>query len=483
MRRVIACLSAVALLLGTVGGAAANAPIKEADHVRDAACSGVSTTAGSVEFYGMVSDQYGPDGYFDVWAGEPYASELLMTRDYDRDISVAFDSGTVSMAVPLVTPDDGQPAGEAVVSGTLTAVDTYSWNDRFKDGNSHFRDTGTGTAFVFTGTVTLPGTSPVSIGPDNCGGSDTTTSGFQTQPHARVASFTSTSGSCSLTNGASATADVFIDVLDGFVSINATVVSGEAQIGTSGGGPMDAVGRASFTLDEYDLDTGVISGAGSADVSLASSGETIDYTLRASNSVRRVTGSALDAAGTLSTSLGDFDLDPCIVAATQAKEIISPSSGPKPGGKRPVNDLPAGALVTASGYRGTLATRGAERPSEADYPCLTFPDPFGGSLTVPAEFTVWYTLAGTGTPITVDTAGSDYDTVVGVYTGSPGSFTSVACVDDVPLQPVGRTLQAAVTFDTVAGTTYWIQIGGLNESDPSFVSPNVPYGTLKLAVR
>jgi hypothetical protein len=58
-----------------------------------------------------------------------------------------------------------------------------------------------------------------------------------------------------------------------------------------------------------------------------------------------------------------------------------------------------------------------------------------------------------------------------------GGFAPVpgACVDDVSVQPIGRTLQAAVTWDTVAGTTYFVQIGGFPDS--------FAYGNLRVAVR
>jgi len=54
--------------------------------------------------------------------------------------------------------------------------------------------------------------------------------------------------------------------------------------------------------------------------------------------------------------------------------------------------------------------------------------------------------------------------------------------DNTPLQPFGRTLQTSVTFPTTVGTTYWVQIGGINESvfgDDT----NVPYGNLRVRVR
>ena len=63
------------------------------------------------------------------------------------------------------------------------------------------------------------------------------------------------------------------------------------------------------------------------------------------------------------------------------------------------------------------------------------------TFEVPFGFTAWWTFNGTGGQVTIDTAGSTFDTVLAVYTGSPGSFTQVACVDDVSrsdVQPPGE---------------------------------------------
>jgi hypothetical protein len=81
-------------------------------------------------------------------------------------------------------------------------------------------------------------------------------------------------------------------------------------------------------------------------------------------------------------------------------------------------------------------------------------------------------------PITVDTTGSSFDTVMQAYTLGAGAFSFVpnACDDDVPQVPFGRSLQAAVTIPTVVGTTYYFQIGG-------FPDTQYPYGNLKVAVR
>jgi len=70
---------------------------------------------------------------------------------------------------------------------------------------------------------------------------------------------------------------------------------------------------------------------------------------------------------------------------------------------------------------------------------------------VPFGHTAWWTFTGSGGDVTMDTAGSDFDTVVGVYVLNGGAFEQVGCVDDVfdPETEEG-SLQAAITV-TFAG--------------------------------
>jgi subtilisin family serine protease len=66
--------------------------------------------------------------------------------------------------------------------------------------------------------------------------------------------------------------------------------------------------------------------------------------------------------------------------------------------------------------------------------------------------TVWYAYTPTyNQVINASTSGSNYDTVLGVFTGSPGSFTSVICNDD----SAGTGSVSAVSFNASAGTTYY----------------------------
>ena len=72
---------------------------------------------------------------------------------------------------------------------------------------------------------------------------------------------------------------------------------------------------------------------------------------------------------------------------------------------------------------------------------------------------IWYraTFTGNGT-VRADTFGSDFDTELGVYTGSAvGGLTQVACNDDV-----AAILQSDVGFAAVAGTTYYFRVGGFH---------------------
>jgi hypothetical protein len=77
------------------------------------------------------------------------------------------------------------------------------------------------------------------------------------------------------------------------------------------------------------------------------------------------------------------------------------------------------------------------------------PDCFGQGATV------WYSFTPT-TDLRVDanTLGSDYDTTLSVYTGTPGALTQIACNDDA-----AGSLQSRVRFDATAGETYFFMVG------------------------
>jgi hypothetical protein len=102
-------------------------------------------------------------------------------------------------------------------------------------------------------------------------------------------------------------------------------------------------------------------------------------------------------------------------------------------------------------------------------------DPFA-SCAPPSGHTVWYSLtAATDTNILATTFGSDYDTTLSVYTGTPGDLTEVACNDDT-----AGSLQSAVIFTATAGTTYYLMAGSFGETSGGTLVLNVEETDLEL---
>lgn len=67
--------------------------------------------------------------------------------------------------------------------------------------------------------------------------------------------------------------------------------------------------------------------------------------------------------------------------------------------------------------------------------------------------TVWYAYtASTDQALTVNTFGSNFDTVLGVYTGTRGALVAVGCNDDFDAP------QSSVTFSAIAGQTYYVMV-------------------------
>jgi hypothetical protein len=183
-------------------------------------------------------------------------------------------------------------------------------------------------------------------------------------------------------------------------------------------------------------------------------GEVIHTTRRSQYGFAKGTAQSLSFEGTLSVPAvgATFDLAGCSGLKQDQHFVFTNPQGPKPGGTPPVNDTPEGAIALAPGARESTKTGGAALPPEE--PC--FPDPEFGDVF---GRTVWYSVTGTGGPITVDTAGSNFDTVMAIYT-KDGDFSLVLCVDDLFDGQIQTSLQAAATIETDPGVTYYVQIGG-----------------------
>jgi hypothetical protein len=129
----------------------------------------------------------------------------------------------------------------------------------------------------------------------------------------------------------------------------------------------------------------------------------------------------------------------CGKAALNLTQIVPPSN----------DNFASATVLTGSSVTWSGTNVGATR--EAGEPSLL------GNRGGASVWLVW-TATTTGT-VRMSTAGSNFDTMLAVYTGDNlSSLTAVAANDDVSF----RNLSSALTLNVVAGQTYRIQIDGYN---------------------
>ena len=127
---------------------------------------------------------------------------------------------------------------------------------------------------------------------------------------------------------------------------------------------------------------------------------------------------------------------------------------PPPSPTPPANDNFANAQ-TLIGCAGSVTGTSFGATSEAGEPSH---DPTDTSSLSP-NHTVWYSWqAPASISTTITTAGSDFDTILAVYTGTTlGSLTRITFNDDVQN---GVIHTSSVTFNATAGTVYMIAVDG-----------------------
>ncbi|MGC2800270.1 MAG: IPT/TIG domain-containing protein [Candidatus Acidiferrum sp.] len=139
----------------------------------------------------------------------------------------------------------------------------------------------------------------------------------------------------------------------------------------------------------------------------------------------------------------------------------------------PVNDNFANAInITSFTYTDVRDSSGATAQSSDPTPpptCVTqYSSEQGniGGLPNGAYDTIWYQFTPTlSSNLEVDTIGSSYDTVLSIWTGAAGVFTSVACNDDINPGIVTQSQLSAVPM--TAGTTYYIMVSSFGPPDPN----------------
>ena len=96
--------------------------------------------------------------------------------------------------------------------------------------------------------------------------------------------------------------------------------------------------------------------------------------------------------------------------------------------------------------------------------------PLCGDMTI-ARNGVWYRIVGQGGMITLSTcnAGTNFDTQIGVYTGSCAVLSCVAGNNNASPACGANDRASSVTFQSTAGTTYYIWVTGVLSTRGSFV--------------
>jgi hypothetical protein len=163
---------------------------------------------------------------------------------------------------------------------------------------------------------------------------------------------------------------------------------------------------------------------------------------------------AIRAAGSVTLPDGRLVALDCNGERSVSQKVTTAPSGPDSTGPSPGNDAPAGAVALAPGGRHSTQTRSADPAPELPLWCYDEPPHDPGYL--PGR-TVWYRFTGTGAPVTVDTAGSGFNTMLAVYAVDGDTYTEVACADD----HWRETWQAHATLDTQRGVEYLVQVGGV----------------------
>ena len=469
MRRVLALLGGVALVTAALTG---NVLAARSVHVTDTQtvlfCDNLTSDDGVVFAVAGISEQFGPFGDLAFFAA-PASPDFDLPTWISESADVVIDGLSVSAIYALVEFDEsteppfGDPVGTASLDATLDPVGEptpYSFADT--SGNRKFRVEGVIQEYAVTGTLDLPG--EISYDLSSCGAVTDSFTLFQNNPASSVFITPST-----------LQLNCFWETEDSFIGLTAFVDESFGSFAdvfvSDPTGEYQGSAPATLTAESFEVSMDLFAGfgegepVGSAEASaaLTPTGERINDIFRFDNFKDHVTGTVLAVEGALElttpngTQTLTMDSVSCFAGELRFVHHESARQGEGPQGRPLPNDTPDAAEPLAIGDSVTVRTGGTA--TEPELPC-TFDEEF----ELPFGHTAWWTFTGTGGPVTVDTAGSDFDTALAVYADEGGELVQVACVDDV-----GGSLQAVVTVDTVAGVTYYIQAGGFDAQSGNLV--------------
>jgi hypothetical protein len=473
MRRLTVLASLAALLLTLAPGAAQAAPsTRFMEHAVVVSCE-ATTSDGFVSMFVAVSDLFGAFGGLEFWETgiEPFEDAPTIVA---ASADVSGDATAMSATFDLVEWDEtqdppfGDPAGTAVLDAALSPDgDVVDVSDRFRDGNRWDTVSGTMQPLRAEGTLTLPGEDLDDL--SGCDAAEQHLTYFSTNPSAYNDRFREFVVSCSWEG------DGFVDLFvraDAFETFGDVFISGPStEIGGFGDATLSPT-EMTFEAELEDFIGGGTVGSAEATATLAATGVTERFVDRIDRERYKVVAEIYSVDGSLDVTIGGttttypIDDEHCYAADQRVAFHVVQPSGPKP--KPLANDLPEDAAPLRLGHTAKVLTGGNAFEPEAG--CTTVYPGDTEEVDVEITYTAWWTVTGTGGDLTADTAGSGFDTVVGIYTDGPSGLEQVVCVDDVGEPEF--SFQARATWSSTVGKTYYIQAGGWGGST----------GTLRLVV-
>ena len=468
--RLLLALPLAFSLVAVPGAVSANAVVRFDDQAVNLFCD-TAGPEGELHLFVSVSSEFGPFANLVAWLPpvDPSQPPDFTASGSDVVFTPQGDGGLMTVSMPLLDIG-GNGLGDVAIAATLTPDGAPFSLEPFREGNRWIKTTGTIAPMAVTGSIDPPGDLPTLLLEDlGCSAEIIDVSVFETQPHAFVLNNEGIVVSC-FWETAGGFSFLFA-VNDGFGTF--------AEAGLFSDGVIDLFGSTdTLTLTSTSLAasiplTDLLTGdpaTAVASATLSPLGSPVESDFLSQNARQRVTEQRLVPSGTLEFSTGDVQtIDAtCFGAEFDSRFMTNVPAGPLAGGKVPANDTAEGARPIRMGGVVNDQTRGAALEAEIQVDACPEPDDRFGH-------TLWYSFTGTGGDVTVDTAGSDFDTIAAVY---DESLALVDCNDDVLFEPIGGTLQAALTVSTDAGATYYVQVGGFVGFDTGMPE----FGRLRLSI-
>lgn len=395
-------------------------------------------------------------GFVGVWAPgtQPGVDRAALVSD---EMPTTFDGTTLSAAGTLYDVETGDPAGDTSFALVLAFDEGTRIRERERTGNRVTRVTGVQRLVSGTGVVAVVDRK---VAVEECSGTSSEVTSFTTNPNSIIGSGDSVMVNCQVTNGEGYLADlygnninVFLDVygpdsellFDGFVHRD----DGTAITDQGLEGPIRV----------HDSRTGEYAGDTTGSLGATSVGAVHRIEQAFQDGVVRLKVQDLALSGEIVLPGGlSFSFDDCLAASIASRLRVTFPRVPDSRRPAPAHDTPDRAQRLSAGRTARTNTVSAAPSAEAAASCLDDEvrhDP-AGTL----GHTVWYSFTGTGHDVTIDTAGSDFDTALVVYRQTPDGLVEVGCAGDRFVHPYVPIPQAHLTLGTIAGQTYLVQAGG-----------------------